>query len=788
MSKETRSVALRYGLPVAAYALILLISLGFQHFFSFRLDLTTLVIALMIATAWYGGRGPGLVITLLFEITIIYFTGGPFTWKLAFQTLNRLVLFVSLVLFAGYRRNAERRLQQQRESLRVALSSIGDAVISTDINGLISFINPTAEALTGWSMAEAANKPLSDVFKIINETTREPVENPVTKVLREGTVVGLANHTILVAKDGREIPIADSGAPIQVPGGRITGVILVFRDITEEKRAEEARFMMASIVESSDDAIISKTLDGMIVSWNNSAERLYGYSAEEVKGRPISLLMPPERADDFPEIMDRLKRGLRVEHYETERLHKDGKIIQVSLTASPVMNDAGEIIGASAIARDITGRKQAEREREELLASEQIARREAQQATNLSAELLIREQAARAQAEEASRMKDEFLATVSHELRTPLNAILGWAGILAKHPNDRPTAAQAIETIERNAKAQAQLIEDLLDVSRIITGRMRLDMQAVELALVIQAAVEAIRPAADAKEISLRLALDTHSVSVAGDPGRLQQIVWNLLSNAVKFTPKGGSVQVRLERSNSYIEITVSDSGRGISQEFMPYVFDRFRQADSSYNRVHAGLGLGLAIARQLVELHGGTIEAQSAGEGYGASFTVKLPTTAAKEVARYSNAAPATNLQAAPAAPKSPRRLDGLRLLVIDDEPDACDMLKTILGECGAEVQATASAAEGFEALRRWEPDVLISDIGMPFEDGYSLIERIRALPDEEGGQIAAIALTAHARTEDRLQALSSGFDAHVKKPLEPVELVTVIASLTRRAGKGSG
>lgn len=788
MSKETRSVALRYGLPVAAYALILLISLGFQRFFSFRLDLTTLVIVLMIVTAWYGGRGPGLVITLLFEITIIYFTGGPVTWRLAFQTLNRLVLFVSLVLFAGYRRNAERRLQQQRESLRVALSSIGDAVISTDINGLISFMNPTAEALTGWPMADAANKPLSDVFKIINETTRETIENPVTKVLREGTVVGLANHTILVAKDGREIPIADSGAPIQVPGGRITGVILVFRDITEEKRAEEARFMMASIVESSDDAIISKTLDGTIVSWNNSAERLYGYSAEEVKGRPISFLMPPERADDFPEIMDRLKRGLRVEHYETERMHKDGKIIQVSLTASPVMNDAGEIIGASAIARDITGRKQAEREREELLASEQIARREAQQATNLSAELLLREQAARAQAEEASRMKDEFLATVSHELRTPLNAILGWAGILAKHPNDRRTAAQAIETIERNAKAQTQLIEDLLDVSRIITGRMRLDVQAVELAFVIQAAVEAIRPAADAKEISLRLALDTQSVSVAGDPGRLQQIVWNLLSNAVKFTPKGGSVQVRLERVNSYIEITVSDTGAGISQEFMPYVFDRFRQADSSYNRVHAGLGLGLAIARQLVELHGGTIEAQSAGEGYGTSFTVKLPTTATKEVARYSNAAPATNLQAAPAAPKSTRRLDGLRLLVIDDEPDACDMLKTILGECGAEVQAAASAAEGFEALRRWEPDVLISDIGMPFEDGYSLIERIRALPDEEGGQIAAIALTAHARIEDRLQALSSGFDAHVKKPLEPVELVTVIANLVRRAGKGNG
>jgi PAS domain S-box-containing protein len=787
MSKQTRSVALRYGLPVAAFALIMLISFGIRQLLSSRPDLTTLVIVLLIATAWYGGRGPGLVITLLFEITIIYFTGGPLTWRLAFQTLNRLVLFVSLVLFAGYRRNAERRLQQQRESLRVALSSIGDAVIATDINGLITFINPTAEALTGWSMAEAVNKPLSDLFKIINETTRQPVESPVTKVLREGTVVGLANHTVLIAKDGREIPIADSGAPIRVPGGQITGVILVFRDITDEKRAEEAILMMASIVESSDDAIISKTLEGTILSWNKSAGRLYGYSAEEVKGRPISLLMPPERADDFPEIMDKLKRGLRVEHYETERMHKDGKIIHVSLTASPLMNSAGEIVGASAIARDITGRKQTERELEELLTREQSARREAQQANNLSAELLLREQAARAQAEEASRMKDEFLATVSHELRTPLNAILGWAGILQKHPNDRDIAAQAIETIERNARAQTQLIEDLLDVSRIITGRMRLDVQAVDLRVVIEAAVEAIRPAADVKEINLRLALDPLPISVPGDPGRLQQIVWNLLSNAVKFTPKGGGVQVRLERVTSYIEITVSDTGRGISQEFLPYVFDRFRQADSSYNRVHAGLGLGLAIARQLVELHGGTIEAQSAGEGYGASFTVKLPVTA-KDTARYGAAALDISLQAASSAPNYPRRLDGLRLLVIDDEPDARDMLKTILGEYGAEVQAAASAAEGFEALRRWKPDVLISDVGMPFEDGYSFIEKIRALPDEEGGQIAAIAFTAHARTEDRLRALSAGYDAHVKKPLEPLELLTVIASLRRRAGKSSG
>jgi PAS domain S-box-containing protein len=632
MPKKIRSVLLRYVLPVAVYGLILLTALGAQRFLSVNLDLTTLVIVLMIATAWYGGRWPGLLVALALEITLIYFTAGPLSWKLAFQVLNRLVLFGSVVLFASSRRAAERRLEQQREQLRVALTSIGDAVIATDINGHVNFINPTAEALTGWSLAEAANKPLDDVFKIINEATREPVESPVAKVLREGTVIGLANHTMLVARDGREIPIADSGAPIRTPQGRVTGVILVFRDVTDERRAEEASSLMASIVESSDDAIISKTLEGKIATWNKGAERLYGYSAEEVMGRSISLLMPPSRADDFPEIMERLKRGVHVEHFETQRMHKDGTIIDISLTVSPIRNSAGEITGASAIARDITGHKRSEKEREELLAREQSARREAEQATSLSAELLHREQSAREQAEGASRMKDEFLATVSHELRTPLNAILGWASVLQKHLDDRKTAAQAIGAIERNARAQTQLIEDLLDVSRIITGRMRLQVQPVDLLVVIRAAVEAISPAADAKGISLRLEPDPAAVTVSGDPARLQQVVWNLLSNSVKFTPRGGSVRVLLERAHSHMHITVSDTGKGISGEFLPYVFDRFRQADSSYSRVHAGLGLGLAIVRQLVELHGGTVEAQSAGEGYGASFTVTLPIAAGKE------------------------------------------------------------------------------------------------------------------------------------------------------------
>jgi PAS domain S-box-containing protein len=913
MAKEIRSAALRYGSALLSFALVLLISFALPRFFSIRLDLTLLFIGALIASAWYGGRGPGLVVAVAFELALDYFSGvPPYSMKFAVVFFNRMALFVSIVLFASSRRNAENRLRQQGELLSVTLSSIGDAVIATDIKGSINFINPTAEALTGWSMADAAGKPLADVFKIINETTREPVENPVTKVLREGNVVGLANHTVLVARGGNEIPIDDSGAPIRARGGRIIGVILVFRDITERKRAEEERTrverdyvdfvenaalglhwvgeggkilwanqaeldllgythdeyigrhisdfhadedaitdilcklsnnetlrdyearlrhkdgsiihvlitsnvrwdkgrfvhtrcftrditankrgeeirsLLASIVESSDDAIISKTMDGTIISWNKGAERLYGHLAEEVMGRSVTLLMPPDRADDFTKIMETLKRGESVEHYETGRVRKDGQIIQVSLTVSPIKNSAGKVVGASAIARDITERKRAEEEREELLAREQAARREAEQAHNLSAELLLREQAARGQAEEASRMKDEFLATVSHELRTPLNAIVGWAAILRRRAVDADTAARAVETIERNALAQTQLIEDLLDISRIITGRMRLDVQPVEVPLVIQAAVEAIRPAADAKGIRLQVVLDPKAGLVSGDPNRLQQVVWNLLSNAVKFTPKGGRVQVRLERINSYTEITVSDTGKGISSEFLPYVFDRFRQADSSYTRVHGGLGLGLAIVRQLVELHGGSVEAQSSGEGYGATFTVKLPITISKDLARYR--AGALQPEASAAMPVTPERhmgLDGLRILIVDDEADASELLKIILGDWGAEVQSAGSAAEGLEALKRWSPDVLISDIEMPNEDGYSLIGKVRALPIKEGGQTPAIALTAHVRAEDRLRALSSGFDAHVSKPMEMVELITVISSLARRTGKGRG
>jgi signal transduction histidine kinase len=380
---------------------------------------------------------------------------------------------------------------------------------------------------------------------------------------------------------------------------------------------------------------------------------------------------------------------------------------------------------------------------------------------------------------EANRLKDEFLATLSHELRTPLTSILAWARLLRTEKLDEVTCARAFEIIERNAKSQAKLIEDLLDVSRIITGKLRLDVHPIELTALLKAALEIIRPAADAKSVGLKSVLDAGVGMVSGDSSRLQQVVLNLLSNAVKFTPKGGQILVRLERAGSQARIIVSDTGKGIGPAFLPYVFERFRQADGSSTRPHSGLGLGLAISRHLVEMHGGTIRAASRGEGQGATFTVEFPLT---------------TYQARPAEPRrgdenfAPRIptssvLQGLRVLVVDDEPDARELLTVTLSQAGAQVTAAPSCAEAVKTLVQLKHDILISDIGMPDQDGYALMRKVRLLDPEQGGRIPAVALTAYARNEDRARALSAGFQRHVAKPVDPAELTEVVADLAGRA-----
>jgi signal transduction histidine kinase/CheY-like chemotaxis protein len=388
---------------------------------------------------------------------------------------------------------------------------------------------------------------------------------------------------------------------------------------------------------------------------------------------------------------------------------------------------------------------------------------------------------ARQAAEMASRSKDEFLAVLSHELRTPLNAVYGWARMMQAGQLSGDDSRRALDAIVRNANAQVQLIDDLLDVSRVIAGKLRLDVQAVDLKSVVEYALDAIRPAAEAKRIRLQAVLDPRAGPTTGDPARLQQVVWNLLMNAVKFTDKGGRVQVHLQRVNSHVEIVVSDTGEGIAPELLPFVFDRFRQADSSSMRPHGGLGLGLALVKHLVELHGGSVIAQSGGEGKGATFVVKLPLAIA-EIA----AGPARRMHpTAPVVEVLSRgvRLDGVRVLVVDDDPDALELATAILENAGATVKTSASAADGFAMMQQWRPHVLVSDIEMPGEDGYSLIRKVRALDAASGGKTPAVALTAYGRTQDRVLSLTAGYNMHVPKPVDPGEFTTIIATVAGRS-----
>jgi len=450
--------------------------------------------------------------------------------------------------------------------------------------------------------------------------------------------------------------------------------------------------------------------------------------------------------------------------YETQVPHSDGSNHTTSVTYVPHINQQGKVEGFVALVQDITDRKRAEKDKELLLQWEQ---------------------AARSQAEAANRTKDEFLATLSHELRTPLNAILGWIQLLRCRNLDQDTTNIALETIDRNSRALAQLIEDVLDVSRIIQGKLCLNIQPVELMTVIESTVNSMSPAANAKEISIESKLDPSIGIVMGDVNRLQQVMWNLLSNAVKFTPKEGKVYIQTERINSYVQIRVSDTGVGIHPDFLPYAFERFRQADGSTTRTHNGLGLGLSIVRHLVELHGGTVDIESPGVNKGTVLIVNLPMkpVVVKPINHLVDEKLVPIHKAAPVIPI----LTGLKLLVVDDESDACHLLATFLTDYGARVLTAASAKEAMLLLEEYQPHVLISDIGMPEEDGYVLIRRIRSLTEAEGGQIPAIALTAYARLEDRDKALLSGFQLHFPKPINPLDLVLVVANLVGRNESGS-
>ena len=556
-----------------------------------------------------------------------------------FATLNRQIDELGKEI--ARRKQVEAELRAEQKRLEVTLGSIGDAVIATDVDGRIVLMNPIAESLCGWTQNDAIGKPLSEVFHIVNEKTRLVVESPVEKVIHTGQVVGLGNHTILIARDRRETAIDDSAAPIIDEQGVVSGVVLVFRDVSERRKAQELNERLAAIVESSDDIIVSKNFDGIITSWNRGAERILGYSAEEVIGRHVSILMPPEQAEDVTKILSLIRRGERIEHYETKRRAKDGTIIDVSITVSPIRDASGRILGASKIGRDIRMLKLLEVERRE-----------------------------------ADLRKDEFLAMLAHELRNPLASINNAVQLFGRLETE-DDLEWAKDVILRQIKHLARLIDDLLDVSRITRGKIELRKEFVNLSPVVGSAVEVVRSLIEERKHELNVSLAPGVLRLEADPVRLEQILVNLLTNAAKYTEAGGRIWLSASREDNDLVIKVRDTGVGIAAELLPRIFDLFTQEDRSIARSEGGSGIGLALVQKLTEMHGGSVTASSEGPGSGSEFTVRLP-AAAESSARPRNPKPTFAALARPCA----------RVLVVDDNVDTASGLVRLLKLLGHDVK----------------------------------------------------------------------------------------------------
>jgi PAS domain S-box-containing protein len=756
------------------------------------------------------------------------------------------------------RQRAERDLAAERERLRITLASIGDAVISTDAECRVTYLNGVAEALTGWTQAEAAGRPLSDVFRIVNEHTREPAANPAVRALQEGLVVGLANHTVLIARDGTERPIDDSAAPMLDESGSPVGAVLVFRDVTERRRADEAQARLAAIVESSQDAIVSKTLDSIIRTWNTGAERIFGYTAEEVVGRSITLLIPPERLDEEQMILDRLGRGERIEHYETIRVAKNGRRLNVSLTVSPIRDAEGRIIGASKIARDVTERKRAE---EALRSSEERFRtltshapvgifltdregnclfvnqgwcamaglspeeargqgwvralhpddrervfHEWNAATEVGlpfaseyrfrtpegkvtwlhgravrlcdetgqtrefigtlTDITERREAVEA-LKKADRRKDEFLALLAHELRNPLAPLRNGLQVMRLASGDAYALAKARDIMDRQLSHMVRLIDDLLDVSRISLNKIELRRSRVLLADVVNHAVETARPAIQAAGHELTVSLPPEPIHLDADLTRLAQVFGNLLNNSARYTERGGRIWLTAKREGDQVTVAVRDTGIGIPAFALPNLFEMFSQVDRSLERRAGGLGIGLALVKGLIAMHGGTVEAASPGEGQGSTFTVRLPVLKGR-----AEPAPGTPAEGTPKS-TGPQR----RMLVVDDNQDSAASMAMMLQLLGNEVRTAHDGHEAVELAEKLRPQVVLMDIGMPNLNGYEATRRIREQP--WGRDMIIIALTGWGQDEDRARSKEAGCDGHLVKPVNLSDLEKLLAEL---------
>ncbi|YAF98233.1 MAG: PAS domain S-box protein [Nodularia sp. CChRGM 3473] len=645
------------------------------------------------------------------------------------------------------------KVQEQANVLNAILAASVDHIYIFNRSGCYQYVSDGAAAILGLKSQEILGRTVRELN--LSTDLMEKIEHQRQIVMKTGHPI--RDECEYIATDGVHF-YEYILTPLRNSDRTVEGVITVSRDITAHKQVEqslrnsEARFRR--LFESNLIGLAFWTIDGFITEANDAFLQLIGYTREEfatlgkINWREIT---PPEYEHSDDRAIAEVQATGVSQIYEKEYIHRNGKRVPIVLGVA-LLNDSQH--DGVAMVLDISERQLAEQERDRLLQRERSARQEA---------------------EVANRIKDQFLAILSHELRTPLNPILGWAKLLRCRKFDEKTANQALETIERNAKLQTQLIEDLLDVSRILQGKLSLNIYPVNLVMVLEASLETLRLAVEAKSIQIQTIIDPQMGHVMGDPNRLQQVFWNLLSNAVKFTPVGGRVEIRLGEVDSQAQIQVSDTGQGITPEFLSYVFDYFRQADSTTTRKFGGLGLGLAIVRQVVELHGGTVQAESPGEGLGATFTVRLPLLGRSKQVMYEE----NNLEL---LISDSQLLSGTQVLVVDDEPDIRDLVTFILQEYDVNVTAVASAPEALQFLSQSLPDILISDIGMPQTDGYMLMRELRKRSPEQGGNLPAIALTAYAGEMNQQQALSAGFQLHIPKPVDPEALVKAIVNLIGR------
>ena len=824
------------------------------------------------AAVWVGGWLPALVVAILGYLACAYLFIPP-RGQIVVDLPNLVGLAAYLftcgllITIGEAMRQARERARAREQLLRVTLGSIGDAVITTDNHGRITYVNAVAESLTGWTQGEALGEPLEKVFRAINEQSRQPIESPATRCLREGTVVGLANHTLLIGKDDAERPIDDSAAPIKDEQGRVSGCVLIFRDVSERRNfeKEEARRLLdarrlASIVESSDDAIIGKTLDGMIQSWNAAAERIFGFTAQEAVGRHISLIIPSERIHEEDRIIASLKKGERVDHFETERVRKDGTRMVVALTISPIRDATGTIVGASKIARDVTKEQQAEAERQmfvtlienssdfvgiagvdgvpffvnraglKLVGLDDMEKARKVHVRDFffpeDQDRIMNEffprvvQRGRAEVEvrfrnfktaearwmvykvlrlndragqpsafatisqdvterrrledglrqlaanlsEEGRRKNEFLATLAHELRNPLAPLSNSLEILKRSAPAGQATPQALETMNRQLAQLVRLVDDLLDLSRITHNRLELRKSQVELGSVINQAVEAARPLAESMGHEIRVVTNEQPIYLDGDAARLAQVFGNLLNNSAKYTDPGGRIEIKAEHQGTEAVVTVKDNGAGIPPDKLDSIFEMFSQVQDSLEHSQGGLGIGLTLVRRLVQMHGGSVQARSAGVGKGSEFEVRLPILEAP-----------TTPKPEPSATKESATTH--RILVVDDNHDSADSLAMLLTITGNETFIAHDGAAALDAASEHRPDVVLLDIGLPTLNGYEVARRIRSEP--WGKEIVLIALTGWGQEEDRRKSQEAGFDGHLVKPVNYPALMTLLTSL---------